>query len=230
MKVGIAIPAFNCRKYIEMCLTTLNAQTYPVSIYIVDDASNDGLYEFLTNRPSWYTKLDQNTERCGWPYTLNKAAQLAIHDGCDAIFTMNADDFLRIDCIEKCVAALQDHDWCVVYAQQVGGENVVQISSEGATLDDFRDYPPLVNYALIPSHIWNEVGGYPTDASLPNSWGYKEDYAFWIKIFKAGHINYAVIKEPVYYYVMHPNQLHEEGLNNDRMAEARRLIMEKYGW
>lgn len=226
MKVGVVIPAYNVLRYVEMCLTSLNAQTYPVSIYIAEDGSNDGTREFLRARPHLYDSMTVHAERIGWPKTLNDAAVLAIADGCEAIFTMNADDFLRLDCIEKAVEALQGHDWVVVYAQQIGGENVVQASKEDATLEDFKAYPPLVNYALIPIAIWQQIGGYPTDVSLPGSYGYKEDWSFWIEVFKAGFTNYSVVKEPVYYYVMHDGQLHEAG--EPRIEEVRKLITEKY--
>lgn len=209
-----------------MCLTSLRAQTYPVYIYLCDDGSTDGTREFLEVRPTWWDEIAIHQERKGWAPALNSAAVLAALDGCEAIFTMNSDDMLRLDCIEKAVEALEGHDWVVCNAQQVGGENVVQANKEGATLEDFKVYPPLTNYALIPTDIWEAVGGYPTDITLPDSYGYKEDWAFWIEVFKAGFTNYAVVTEPVYYYVMHAGQLHEAGL--DRTEEARKLIMEKH--
>jgi GT2 family glycosyltransferase len=228
VKIGIAIPAYNVLPYIENALTTIGAQIYPCLSYIVDDASTDGTYEFLMERPAWYHMLFRNPARLGWPTSLNLAAQMAFDDGCDAIFTMNADDFLRLDCISRALALITDQhkDWAVVYAQQIGDRNVVQISSENATLEDFREYPPLVNYALIPKHVWQAVGGYPTDVTLPGSYGYKEDYAFWIEVFKAGFTNYGVVKEPVYYYLMHPGQLHEAG--ESRYEEAHKLVMDKH--
>lgn len=226
-RVGVCIPSYNAKKYLETCLTTLRAQTYPVNIYIVDDSSTDGTYGFLRDRPEWYDFYAMNTKREGWPVTLNRAVAAAISDGCDAVFLMNADDFLRLDAIEKAVDALQNHDWVVCNAQQIGAENVVQACKTNATLEDFRTYPPLTNYALVPSKIWKEIGGYPNDVSLPNSWGYKEDWAFWIEMFQHGYTNYAVITEPVYYYVMHPEQLHEPG--ELRHEEAKKLIMDKYG-
>lgn len=226
-KVGVCIPAHNAKKYIEMCLTSLKAQTYPVSIYIVDDASDDGLYGFLSDRPEWYTEIYANSHREGWPISLNRAVIAALDDGCDAVFLMNADDFLRLDCIEKAVEAIQHHDWVVCNAQQVGGENVVQACKLNATLEDFKGYPPITNYMLIPSGIWQEVGGYPTDVTMPGNWGYKEDWAFDIELFQHGYTNYAVVEEPVYYYVMHEDQLHEPG--ELRHAEAKKLIMDKYG-
>lgn len=227
-KIGIVVPVYNALPHIERCLTTLDAQTYPVQVYVVDDASDDGTLQFLIDRPHLYTKLEHTVERSGWPKTLNQAASAAMLDGCDAIFTMNADDFLRLDCIAECVNKLAEgYDWVVCNAQQIGGENVVQVAREGATLEDLKDSAPLTNYALIPMSVWSAVGGYPTDVSLPGSWGYKEDHAFVISTLIAGLGNYGVVNEPVYYYVMHEGQLHESGV--PRHEEAMELIRRKYG-
>lgn len=224
-KVGVVMAAYNVRPYVENTLTTVKAQTYPCAAYVVDDASDDGTYEHIRAHPEWCARLDRHKKRRGWPLALNAAARLAINDGCTHIFVMNADDFLRLDCIERCVDLLPA-DWVLVYAQQVGAENVVQASKTDATLADFAVYPPFVNYALVPSELWVEVGGYSADVTMPGSWGYKEDWDFWIKLFRAGYGDYRVVTEPVYYYLMHPGQLHEEGLA--RHEEAKALILAKH--
>lgn len=226
MKVGVLIPAHNVRTRIEMALTTVMAQTYPAESYVVDDASDDGTYEFLSARPSWYTQLAHNPERLGWPATLNAAATLAIDDGCQALFLMNADDFLRLDCIQKCVTSLEGVEWVIPYTQQIGAENVVQSSKQDATLDDFRERSPFVAMAMIRSVVWQAVGGFSLDVTMPGSFGYYEDWEFWIKVFAAGYHCYAVISEPVYYYVMHDEQLHKVGL--PRHEEAVKLILDKH--
>jgi GT2 family glycosyltransferase len=207
MKVGIAVPARNAVRYIETLLTTINAQTYPCAAYIADDCSDDGMAQFLKDRPTWYRRVSRNPARLGWPGTLNRAAAMAFADGCDAVFIAAADDFLRLDCVEKCVAALEGRDWVVPYSQQVGGENVVQVSGEEITLADFAVWPPLTDKVLVRREVWETVGGYSTDITVPGSWGAAEDWEFWIKVWKAGYTNYGVIKDPVYYYRMHPEQL-----------------------
>lgn len=222
MKVGVIIPAYNVLPYIETCLTTVNAQTYPCSAYVVDDYSTDGTYEFLADRPGWYRRLGRNRERQGWPKTLNAAGRLALFDGCDAVFTMNADDFMRLDCIEQCVRLLTRHDWVVANAQQIGGQNVVQACAEYATLADFAVWPPITNYALIPSAIWGETGGYATDVTVPGSYGAAEDWDFWVRVLKAGYTDYGVVTEATYYYRMHPGQLHE---GRAQIHEAGRALL-----
>lgn len=229
LRVGVAIPAHNVLRLIERCLTSLRAQTYPVDIYVVDDGSDDGTPEFLVDRPNWYTQLKLLPQRRGWPPTLNRAAEMAFRDHCDAVFLMNADDFLRLDCIERCVQAIDGHDWTVVYGQQIGEENVVQIPLRELPLrrEDFYGWHcPLPNEGLIRREVWEAVGGYSTDVTMPNSFGFKEDWDFWLKVWEAGFTNGNVVREPVYYYVMHEGQLHREGL--PRHAEARKLILDKH--
>lgn len=207
MRVGVAVPCRNALRYVETLLTTVNAQTYPCAAYIVDDCSDDDTFEFLADRPGWWRHLARNDQRLGWPGTLNRAAQLALADGCDAVFVAAADDFLRLDCVEQCVRALARHDWVVPYSQQVGAENVVQASQEHISLADFAVWPPLTDKAMFRRHVWEAVGGYSLDVMVPGSWGAAEDWEFWIKVWKAGFTDFAVIKEPVYYYRMHPEQL-----------------------
>lgn len=207
VKVGVAVPARNALRYIETLLTTITAQTYPCAAYICDDASDDGMTQFLLDRPDWYRHMVRSDERLGWPGSMNRAASMAFADGCDAILVAAADDFLRLDCVEQCVRALQRHDWVIPYSQQVGAENVVQVSQEHITLADFAVWPPLTDKAMFRRHVWEGVGGYSTDVMVPGSWGAAEDWEFWIKIWKAGFTDYGVIKSPLYYYRMHPEQL-----------------------
>lgn len=221
MRVGIAIPVHNGLPYIETLLTTIKAQTYPCAAYIVDDASDDGTYEFLADRPSWYRWLSKHDPRCGWPRTLNDAAEMAIADGCDAVMVMNADDWLRLDAVEQLLRALQSADAAVPYCQQVGGVNVVQASAAHVSMADFIDHTPLVAHTLVRSPVWNALGGYDLAVNLPGlDAGYNE-WDFWVRFHKAGYLH-QVVTEPVVYYRMHSGQLHIA--TTGRHAEAVGLI------
>ncbi len=219
LKVGVIVPTYNSKPTLEMLLETVSAQTYPNTFaYISDDASDDGTREFLGLRPTWYRTYAYYQDRGGWPVNTNRAAALAVADGCDAIQIAAADDFLRLDCIEKGVEALHGRDFVIPLSQQVGAENVVQRSQEGAVLADFRDWCPLIDKALIRKHVWEGVGGYSTDVTIPERpWGCAEDWEFWVKVFKAGFTNYTVVQHPTYYYVMHDQQL----------GRGRELVHEK---
>lgn len=234
-KVGIAIPAYNVGRYIEQCLTTIAAQTYDrVHAYVVDDVSEDETYTWLRDRPSLTAALVRNDVHLGWPKSLNRAAWHAFADGCEAVFVMSADDWLRLDCIEKLVQRLPGHGFAVTYTQQVGEENVVQASKEGQTFDDFATWPPIANEALVWRHVWEAVGGYPEDMlleGLPN--GFMEDWGFWCEVMKTEWAHYAVLREPTYYVRMHPYQLHKQAGDTardrqSRVAETRRMMHRRY--
>jgi glycosyltransferase involved in cell wall biosynthesis len=237
MDVGVLLPVRNALRTVETCLTTIRDQMYAPGLrgaFVVDDASDDGTSEFLANRPDWYAKLERLPERRGWPAALNRAAELAIDDGCEALMICNADDFLRLDCIARCRSGLWRHDvdMVVPLVQQLGEENVVQASLDGASLGDFRDHTPIVAFAMIRADVWVSLGGYAADVNLPSDEhgdpmaGHNE-MDFYIRFLKAGH-NYVVLNEygPLVYYRMHEGQLHRSIVR--RHAEALRLIHTKH--
>lgn len=207
MKVGVAIPAYNAVKWIENGLRSCWAQTYPCSVYIADDASDDGMSEFLQDRPTWYRRYLRYDTRAGWPMNTNRAVNMAFEDGCDVVQFLSADDFLRLDCIDQQVRGIQRADFSVPYVQMVGDENIVQASREALTLADVADWPHMVDKIMIRREAWEKVGGYSSDVTIPEApYGAAEDWDFVIKLLKAG-LTYTVVKDPIYYYLMHPGQL-----------------------
>lgn len=235
-KVGVVVPARNALRTIELLLDTVSAQTYPCGAYIADDASDDGMTEFLRDRPDWYAGYRLLDDRAGWPGATNAAASLAIADGCTLLQIAAADDFLRLDAIERLVGALgARNDFVVPVSQQIGEQGVKQVSEAGLELDDFARYHSehgkswckLIDKALIRSSVWSTVGGYSTDITIPDRpWGCAEDWDFWIKVFRAGFTSYTVLSDPVYYYVMHPGQL---GRGREQVHELTvKALSDKY--
>lgn len=225
MKVGIALPTRNAAPYIETCLTSINAQTYPCATYIVDDHSDDGTSEFLRDRPTWYRHLSRGEGRRGWPLALNTAATMALNDGCDAVMIMNSDDWLRLDAIEHLVRILQRCDAAVPYAQQVGGANVVQASDAHIGPESFTDHTPLVAFALVRAAAWQALGGYQQDVNLPGLMAGYNEWDFWIRFHKAGYLH-ALAPAPLVYYRMHDTQLHRD--TTARHTEAVALLRAKH--
>lgn len=226
-RVGVALPVRNGLQFVERCLTALRAQTYQPFIYVVDDASDDGTQQFLAQRPYWYTQLHSSEERHGWPGSLDLAARMAIADGCEAIMIANADDFYRVDAVAKLVDASWNADFAIAFSQQVGGVDVVQIPLKWpVVLEDFyAANSPVPSWGLFRTEAWDRAGGYSSDVTMPDNWGYCEDWDFWIKLMKTG-AHGILVPEPLYYNTVHDKQLHKEGLA--RHAEARRLILMKH--
>lgn len=243
MKVGVIVPVRDAMAWIEALVETVRAQTWRgpgrrVGLYLADDWSTDGLWEFLQARPSWWDRYDLTPARLGWAGALNHAADMAIGDGCDAVMTCSADDFLRVDAVEACVETLRagvdgmPAGFCIATSREVGGSNVVQRSREGAVLADFGRWPPVTDKALIPVGLWRRVGGYSTDCTPSGTFGSAEDWEFWIKVWKAlvGPSRfppaYRCTADPVYYWRVHPGQLSHG--RPETHAAALDMIMAKH--
>lgn len=210
MKVGVIIPARNALPHFEEMLTSIQAQTHAAHAYIAEDRSDDGTHEWLRDHPELWAGMHRNRKRLGWAGSLNAAAKLALADGCDALFTASADDRLHPECIGRCVSALGANggrDFVVPYAQQFGGADTVQASLPDAGRDDFVCWPPLIDKALIRSHVWQYLGGYSAKATPPGTYGTAEDWDWWIRVWKAGFTRYAVVETPLYFVRVHPGQL-----------------------
>lgn len=210
MKVGVIIPARNALPYLGEMLDSVQAQTHAAHAYIAEDRSDDDTHQWLRDHPGLYAGMRRNRTRKGWAGSLNAAANLALTEGCDAIFTASADDRLHPECIARCVAALNadgGRDFVVPHAQQFGGADTVQASLPDAGLDDFVNWPPLIDKALIRREVWERVGGYSPKATPPGTYGTAEDWDWWIRVWKAGFTRYAVVEKPLYFVRVHPGQL-----------------------
>lgn len=210
LKVGVIIPVYNARPWIEQMLHSILLQSYPnVHTYLAEDQSTDGTLEFLASHPGLYTSMVVNETKAGWHGGLNNAAKLAILDNCDAVFTASADDQLHESCIEKCVELLttKNLDFVIPYSKQFGAADHLQVSLEDVTVQDLVIWPMLTDKALIRTNVWQAVGGYSTDVSPPGTHGVAEDWEFWIKCYKSNLFNYGIVKEPLYFVRVHPQQL-----------------------
>jgi glycosyltransferase involved in cell wall biosynthesis len=228
MKVGVVIPVRNAMPHLPHMLASIEAQTYPeTEVYLSVDPCDDDTRDWLCEHPAAFTDLDWNPVRLGWHQGLNRAAELAIEDGCDAIFTASADDILHPDCIRRCADEILGRCFVVPYSQQFDGGTKIQMSHPDLTLKHFTRWPMLTDKALISRGTWMLVGGYSTDVAPEAApYGCAEDWEFWIKVWKAGVNKYAVITDPLYFV-----RVHEAQLSNRREvfhSETVELIRRKH--
>src|SRR5690606_32349764 len=169
--------------------------------YVALDGCTDYTEGRLREHPFWYRRLEVLPERRGWPSALNAAAAAAIADGCDVVVTLDADNYLRDDAIALMVHKIaQGADWVVAHSQQVGGENSLQTPLKKRfplKLEDFGGpHCPVMAFAMFRKDVWTTLGGYDTAASLPDSYGYNEDWDFYIRALKSGFTHSALVPEP----------------------------------
>lgn len=102
--VSIIIPVYNHAEYIEGCINSALAQTYPhVEVVVVDDASPDGRVREILARLEGHPRLKviYNETNLGISRTQNRA--LVATSG-QLIGFLDCDDHLTPNAVERCVA------------------------------------------------------------------------------------------------------------------------------
>ena len=108
--VSVIIPLYNAAPFIEQCIQSILAQTWPnIEIIIVDDGSTDNSYEIARQFEGDKVKIIKQP---------NNGASVARNSGLkvakgEYIQFMDADDLLSADKIEKQVRVLQKNKGCI---------------------------------------------------------------------------------------------------------------------
>ena len=105
-KISILVPAYNCSKYIEQCLSSILSQTYSnFEILISDDGSSDNTRAIIDSIDDNRIKSFHNSKNRGKTFTVNSLAKrvtgsfVTIHD---------ADDISVQNRFEKQMVAFQN--------------------------------------------------------------------------------------------------------------------------
>lgn len=92
-KVFVIIVTYNGMEWYKRCFSSLLASTIPVSIIVVDNASNDGSAAFIKNEfPE--ILLIESQENLGFGKGNNLAFKYALDNGGDYVFLLNQDTWL----------------------------------------------------------------------------------------------------------------------------------------
>lgn len=210
LKVGILVPVFNAERYLFDCFHSIELQTYKnIAVYAVDDNSSDHSVEVLSTylNIKWFKHADNK----GFARTFNDAANLAIADNCDYIFTLCNDDKLHPEAIERMIRTAEANPeaaWISCYGQMFGNDDQIMKVNSNPELEDFKYANQLLSFALFKASVWERMGGY--DEKFAMDLGLKsayEDWELWIRLIKAGY-TFKVIPEPLYWYRMREGQLH----------------------
>ena len=124
VRVSVIVPLFNEEKFIEKCLQSLIAQTYPkekMEWILVDGASTDRTVEIIKSHLNDGPIVLLNNEKRKTPYALNMGIEQAKGE---YIIRLDAHSSFPPEYIEKCVHYLDTTD-----ADNVGG--VAETESKG---------------------------------------------------------------------------------------------------
>ena len=119
MKVCVVIPSWNAADLIGACLRSLEAQTYPLDIIVVDNGSVDNSVS-VVEKGFPEVRLIKLLKNTGFDGGVNAGIRPALAEGYDAIALVNNDVVLEKGWLERLVAVLETHkDTGIVSAKQL---------------------------------------------------------------------------------------------------------------
>ena len=236
-KVGVVIPLFNYESLITEALnSTLNQTLQLLDLVIVDDCSTDNSLEVARK---WLFDHKDRFANCAILHNLtNQGLSATRNIGFEYLQTpwimpLDADNILLPDCLEKCLAVIQQNHISGVYtAQLLFGEDHEYILErygrlEANTTGWDPELLPAGNYidamALISKAAWANVGGY--DTSLLHGW---EDFDFWLKFIENGLFAENIPERLAKYRVHKKSML--RSVTNKNLNERRNEMIERHPW
>lgn len=185
-RVSVVIPLFNYGYLLGEALESVRQQTMrDIDLIVADDRSTDNsaamAYRWLSQHASEFNMvaLLQNRHNS----KLGRTRNAAVHFSDTELFmALDPDNALAPDCLEKCMAALDDTGAAFAYPTiNLFGDRTGEI---GVTEYDPARFP-CANYidamAMVRKACWIAVGGY--SHLEPMGW---EDYEFWCKMAEKG--------------------------------------------
>jgi GT2 family glycosyltransferase len=178
--VSIVTPSLNQGRYLREAIESVRAQTYaPIEHVVVDGGSTDETLEILRSYEGlrWVSEVDH-----GQSHALNKGFALAQGE---ILGWLNADDAYLAEAVAEGVAALQEHDAGLVYA------DVTRVNDDGVNPRRIRSRPAF--------DLWTELNDgcgiyspsvFFTREALEQAGGVDEslhlamDYDLWLRIGK----------------------------------------------
>ncbi|MGT2799392.1 glycosyltransferase family 2 protein [Streptococcus marmotae] len=177
--ISVVVTCYNHEQFIEECLRSLFAQTYPhIALYVYNDGSTDQsehvILKVLEDSPFEETYYECH-ENCGLVKTRNKALD---HIAGDFVLFVDSDDFLPTNFVEELVNTAVESDADIVYT-------CLKNPATQATVIDIHEYNLetlfVGNYISATSLIRREtIGEIRYDEYL----NYKklEDYDFYLNL------------------------------------------------
>ena len=132
MRAVVVIPTLNACALLEEALASLEAQTVPVEVIVVDNASTDGTRELLTTRFPGVTVV-RSEENLGFGRAVNRGA--ATEMDADVIVLVNNDAVCAPDFIAQLLAPFGDPAVGMVAGVLLQGGAPDRIDSAGIELD-----------------------------------------------------------------------------------------------
>jgi GT2 family glycosyltransferase len=129
-KTAVVIPNWNGKDSLGNCLDSLQAQTEPAEIIVVDNGSTDGSVEFLgINYPA--VVLIKRDKNYGFTGGTNPGMQKAIGDGFKYVALFNNDAIADKNWLKQLVAFLDEHDNAGIATSKICDAKKTHLDSTG---------------------------------------------------------------------------------------------------
>jgi len=136
MKVYCIIVTYNGMKWVERCLSSIRAGTYPMQVIVVDNLSSDSTVDYIKNHFSEVILIESGAN-LGFGKANNIGIRRALSEGADYVFLLNQDTWIMPSSIE---ALVRVHD----ANKNFGIVSPMHISSDEQSLEyKFKEYIQL---------------------------------------------------------------------------------------
>ncbi|MBQ3058120.1 MAG: glycosyltransferase [Clostridia bacterium] len=236
--VSIIIPCYNHEAFLDDCLGSILAQTYPnIELLICDDCSPDNSYEKIMSYREELEKrfnnviILKNEINCGVTKNVNRMLKLAKGE---FVKTLASDDCMAPDAISEMVHFLIENSQIDVVVS-----NGIKVSEEQRYPDFSGDviYNALPDFsadgffirvaqcnqisapaAMVRMSVYEKFGLYDENIKV-------EDFEFWLRIFKDGKAKIAFLDKDLIYYRINANSM-SSNTNNKTIEKRRKLLFD----
>lgn len=120
-KVAVIIVTWKGMKWINKCLTSIRESSYPVTTFIVDNASPDETPDYIAqNYPE--IRLIRSDKNLGFGKANNIAIAQAYKEGFDYFFLLNQDAYLQPNTIEQLLQVALTGDYAIISPIHLNGD------------------------------------------------------------------------------------------------------------
>jgi glycosyltransferase involved in cell wall biosynthesis len=178
--ITVVIPSLNHARYIEAALRSLQGQSVPLEVFVMDGGSTDGTIEILERWSGWLG---------GWRSERDSGQSSAINEGISRgtapyVCWLNSDDWFLPNAMVDLVNCLGDDLGSPVAYGRAWNVNEDNGKRKEVWVERFNERRLATRCfisqpaTLIRRRVWEEIGGLDSSLSMAM------DYDLWWRIFK----------------------------------------------
>lgn len=134
-KVAIVIPNLDGQDLLPACLESLNAQTLPATIIVVDNASVDDSVSFIQSKFAGVVVL-KNSKNLGFAGGVNTGIRYAVENNFDYVALFNNDATAKPDWLKNLVDVLEKNQNCGIVTGKIlqDGKDIIDNTGESMSI------------------------------------------------------------------------------------------------